>query len=162
MYLFLSILFLSILLVMVLFYEKIRIPGRFSSGMYPAEIDSLTEFIRGGLAILSGFGYLYFGILTLSEMFSVTLVSNTFLVLAIGIFVLFLALNLDNRSKKVSIHKKVTTPAVVILILFLMDIMLQKIYPGEFYLLMLSGVLTITWDGLKWLHKQFQKKKITA
>ena len=162
MYLLLSILFLSIFLVMVLFYEEIRIPSRFSSGMYPAEIDSLTEFIRGGLAILSGFGYLYFGILTLGELLSVTLVSNTFFVLAIGIFIMFLALNLDKRSKKASIHKRVTTPAVVILILFLMDIMLQKVYPGEFYLLMLSGVLTIIWDSLKSLYKQFRKKKIPA
>jgi len=98
----------------------------------------------------------------LGEITSPVIVSNTFISCAALILFMVAGLNLHPKSRNVSYQKKIAIPAVVILALFVADIFLQKFYPGEYYLLALVVILTISWDGYKWVVEQFKKKESAA
>ena len=159
MNLIISLLLLTIFVGLLLSGSQFRLPGRLVKDMYPEEERSLRVTIKEAIFVLLGAGYLFLSVQGLSAILEPTVVSNTFFSCAFFILVIFTAINLHPKGKKAPFHKKITIPVLVIMALFITDFVLQKFFPGEYYLIMLVGVLTIIWGVIKWIFSIFSKKE---
>ena len=159
MNLIISFLLLTIFVRLLLSRSQFRLPGRLVKDMYPEEERSLRATIEEAVIVLLCLGYFFFSVQGLSAILEPTVVSNTFFSCAFFIFVIFSAINLHPKGKQAPFHKKITIPVLVIMALFITDFVLQKFFPGEYFLIMLLGGLTIIWGGIKWISSIFRKKK---
>ncbi|TVQ50211.1 MAG: hypothetical protein EA362_02735 [Saprospirales bacterium] len=159
MNLIISLILLLLTVWLVLFQDKFQLPTRLVRGMFPEEKRSLREFIKEGIILIIGLGYFFTSVQALSEIIEPTIVSNTFFSCAFFIIIMFAVINLHPYGRKISVHKKITIPALVILVLFLLDFFLQKIYPGEYYLFILAGGVIMVIELFKWVLSIFKVQK---
>lgn len=154
-----SLLLLTIFVGLLLSRSHLRLPRRLVKDMYPEEERSLRATIEEAVIVLLCLGYFFLSVQGLSAILEPTIVSNTFFSCAFFILVIFTAINLHPKGKEAPFHKKITFPVLVIMALFIIDFFLQKFFPGEYYLVMLVGGLTIIWGGIKWISSIFSKNE---